>query len=185
MAAWCYGLAGTGYAAFALYLGFGWRGGMRGLALALAVGLTALWAFVDLAFALTQATPLFEVGAMAAQVGHCVDRRRSPDDLAPRAFDATPAQCGFGFGRIHPVVHPTQKHPRPAERYVNPGVAIPSAGFEQKHTDICILGEPVCQRTARRSGADDDIVVRHWHVPASRLKCCYPASNPANAFGAA
>ena len=47
VAAWSYGLAGPGYAAFALYLGFGWRGGVRGLALALAVGLTALWAFVD------------------------------------------------------------------------------------------------------------------------------------------
>jgi putative PEP-CTERM system histidine kinase len=65
VAAWCYGLAGTGYAAFALYLGFGWRGGPRALALTLVVGLTALWAFIDLAFALTQVNALFGIGAMA------------------------------------------------------------------------------------------------------------------------
>ncbi len=38
VAAWSYGLAGVGYTAFALYLGFGWRGGIRGLALTAAVG---------------------------------------------------------------------------------------------------------------------------------------------------
>jgi len=59
VAAWSYGLAGTGYAAYALYLAFASRGGVRSLALALAVGLTALWAFVACAFALTQANPLY------------------------------------------------------------------------------------------------------------------------------
>ena len=35
--------------------GLGWRGGLRGVALAAAVGLTAAWAFLDLLFALTHA----------------------------------------------------------------------------------------------------------------------------------
>jgi len=65
VAAWCYGIAGAGYAAFALYLGLESRGGLRSLALTLAACLTAVWAFLDLAFALTQVSPLFEVGAMA------------------------------------------------------------------------------------------------------------------------
>ena len=103
----------------------------------------------------------------------------------PRAHSMRrPPSARLGFGGIHPVVHPTQEHPRPAERYVDPGVTIPSAGFEQENTDVRVLGEPVCQRAARRSGADDDVVVgRTWHVPSRRAR--YPASNTANAFGAA
>ena len=65
VAAWCYGIAGAGYAAFALYLGLESRGGLRSLALTLAACLTAVWAFLDLAFALTQANGWLEAGAMA------------------------------------------------------------------------------------------------------------------------
>ncbi len=64
VAAWSYGLAGFGYAAFAMYLRFGLRGGLRGVALLAAVGLTAAWAFLDLAFALAQAPILFALGAV-------------------------------------------------------------------------------------------------------------------------
>ena len=64
VAAWSYGLAGFGYLAFAAYLGIGWRGGARGQALLVAVGLTAVWALLDLAFALTQAPLLIFVGAV-------------------------------------------------------------------------------------------------------------------------
>ena len=65
VAAWSDGLAGTCYAVYALYLGFAWRGGVRGLALAVAVGLTAVWSFIAVAFAATQATALYEAGALA------------------------------------------------------------------------------------------------------------------------
>ena len=65
VAAWSYGLAGVGYAVYALYLGAASRGGIRGLALTLAIGLTAAWAFVALAFALTQAPALYVAGGLA------------------------------------------------------------------------------------------------------------------------
>lgn len=65
--AWSYGLAGFGYAAFALQLGFGWRGGLRGLALLATVVLSALWGFFGLAFALS-ASPLMLVGGALADV---------------------------------------------------------------------------------------------------------------------
>ena len=64
VAAWSYGIAGFGYAVFALYLRFGLRGGLRGLALLTAVGLTAAWAFLQLAFALTHAPVYFAFGAV-------------------------------------------------------------------------------------------------------------------------
>ena len=64
VAAWSYGLAGFGYAAFAVYLRFGLRGGLRGVALLTAVGMTAAWAFLNLAFALVHAPVLFALGAL-------------------------------------------------------------------------------------------------------------------------
>jgi len=64
VAAWSYGIAGFGYAVFAIYLGISWRGGPRGLALLIAVGLTAAWALFDLAFALTHAQALMTLGAV-------------------------------------------------------------------------------------------------------------------------
>ena len=63
VAAWSYGLAAIGYAAYALYLGFASRGGVRSVALALTVGLTALWAFISCAFALTEANALYQTAA--------------------------------------------------------------------------------------------------------------------------
>lgn len=64
VAAWSYGIAGVGYAAFALYLGFGLRGGTRGLALLAAAALTAVWAFLSMAFVLSHATVFFALGAV-------------------------------------------------------------------------------------------------------------------------
>jgi putative PEP-CTERM system histidine kinase len=63
-AAWAYGIAGVGYGAFLLYLTLGLRGGMRGLAQALAVGLTAAWALVDMSFVATQVPRLYDLGAL-------------------------------------------------------------------------------------------------------------------------
>ena len=65
VAAWGYGIAGVGYAGFLLFLSFGRRGATRGVALNLAVGLTAAWALVDFAFAMTQSAVLSELGSLA------------------------------------------------------------------------------------------------------------------------
>src|SRR6476619_5375975 len=64
VAAWSYGLAAAGYAAHALYLGLGWRAGVPGLALASAVGVTALRGLVHLLFALTQDSAYYGAGAV-------------------------------------------------------------------------------------------------------------------------
>ena len=65
VAAWSYALAGLGYAAFAIYLRPGTRDGLRGLALFVAVSLTAAWALFDLAFAVTQIPALLVSGSVA------------------------------------------------------------------------------------------------------------------------
>src|SRR5262245_1383213 len=71
VAAWSYGLAAIGYAAYWLYLVFASRGGVRSVAFLLAVGLTAVWALVASAFALTEAKLLYEGAALvdALRVG--------------------------------------------------------------------------------------------------------------------
>jgi len=64
IAAWSYGLAGCGFAAFAIYLRFGLRGGAPGLALLGAVAATAAWALAELAFLLTQLGALYTLGSV-------------------------------------------------------------------------------------------------------------------------
>jgi putative PEP-CTERM system histidine kinase len=67
VAAWSYGLAAVGYAAFAVYLGLGLRGGARGgprgLSLLIAAAVTVAWALVEIAFVLEQAPALHSLGA--------------------------------------------------------------------------------------------------------------------------
>ncbi|HET7033564.1 MAG TPA: XrtA/PEP-CTERM system histidine kinase PrsK [Casimicrobiaceae bacterium] len=65
VASWSYGIAGLAYAAFALYLGAGWHAGTRGLAMIVAVALTALWALFGFGFALTQAREFLTLAALA------------------------------------------------------------------------------------------------------------------------
>src|SRR5262245_28919632 len=62
VAAWSYGLAGFVYSGLAIYLGLGWRGGLRGRALAIAVGLTVAWAVINLLYAMAQAPSLAALG---------------------------------------------------------------------------------------------------------------------------
>src|SRR5512135_2583320 len=62
---WSYGLAGFGYALFALQLGFGWRGGLRGLVLLVAVVLSALWGLLGLGFALSDVPWVLTGNALA------------------------------------------------------------------------------------------------------------------------
>ena len=62
VAAWSYGIAGCAYAAFAIYLGVNWRGGLRALALVIAVSLTAAWAVLNLTFTVIQVPALFAFG---------------------------------------------------------------------------------------------------------------------------
>lgn len=65
--AWSYGLAAFIYAAFALYLAAGWRGGARSRALSVAVALCALWGAAGVAFALWE-NAVFLAGSLLADV---------------------------------------------------------------------------------------------------------------------
>src|SRR4029077_19850524 len=77
--------------------------------------------------------PAVVVALVAADIGHRVDRRRTADDLAAGAFDAATIGIGLGLGEIHPVVQAFFEDAAPAERDLDPRVAVPPAGFEQQH----------------------------------------------------
>ena len=65
VAAWSYGLAAVAYGALAIYLAPGPRGGLRRRSLLAAVGLTAAWALVNLAYVLAPTTDLLALGVAA------------------------------------------------------------------------------------------------------------------------
>ena len=104
-------------------------------------------------------SPAVVIAGVTAHIGHGVDRRRAADDLAARAFEPAPAGRRFGLGEIHPVVLAVEQEVRPAERNLDPGIAIPAAGFEQQNARAFILGQPGGQGAAGGTGADDDDVV--------------------------
>ena len=88
-----------------------------------------------------------------------------PPITLPRAHSiARSSMCGSGLGEIHPVVQAAREDAAPAERNVDPRIAVPAAGFEHQHARV--LGQPVRQRAAGGAGADDDVVVfgcgLHW-----------------------
>ncbi|MGI8894765.1 MAG: XrtA/PEP-CTERM system histidine kinase PrsK, partial [Casimicrobiaceae bacterium] len=62
--AWSYGLAGVGYAFFALRIGIAGPASLRRRALLAALTLTAVWGFLGLAFALSQAPPVLAIGGL-------------------------------------------------------------------------------------------------------------------------
>src|SRR5262249_7257764 len=103
--------------------------------------------------------PAVVVAAVAARIGHGVDRGRPADHLAARAFDAAVRHVRLGFGEIHPVVHAVEQDAAPAERDVDPGVPVPATGLEHEHLGVAVLREAVGKDAARGAGADDDVVV--------------------------
>jgi hypothetical protein len=102
--------------------------------------------------------PAIVIVAVPVIVGHGVDRGRAADDLAARAFDAPAVEVGGGLGEVHPVVQALLQDAAPAERNVDPRIAVPSAGLEHEHLGVRLLGEAIGQGAAGGAGAHDDIV---------------------------
>src|SRR5712671_612781 len=103
--------------------------------------------------------PAVVVAAVAPHIGHGVDRGRTAHHLAARAFDAASAHAVLGLAEIHPVMHAVEQEAWPAERNMDPGVAVPAAGLEQQNLAVAVLREAIRQRAAGGAGADDDVVV--------------------------
>ena len=97
--------------------------------------------------------PALVIAGMAAHIGHRIDRRRAADDAAARAFESAPAGRRFRFREIHPVVLAVEQQMRPAERNLDPRIAVPAARLEQQHAACPCprsAARPRCSRRNRR-----------------------------------
>ena len=103
--------------------------------------------------------PAVVVAAVAAHVGHDVDRRAAAEHLAAHRLDPAVVQPGLGLRVVAPVEHPMLPDLAEPDRDVDQGMGIAPAGFEHQHADRGIGGEPVREHAARGAGADDDVVV--------------------------
>ena len=116
--------------------------------------------------------PAVVVAAVTARIGHGVDRGRAADHLAAGAFDPAAVELRLGLGEIHPVVQAVGEDLAPAERNVDPRVAVPSARFQHQHAGVAVLGQPVGQHATRRARTNDDVVVAfrrgHTRTPHNR-----------------
>src|SRR6266446_6186090 len=83
----------------------------------------------------------------------------SPFSQVSHRLDPATVQSRLGLGVVAPVEHPMLPDPAEPDRNVDQRVGIAAAGFQQQHTYGRISGKPVGEHAARRSGADDDVVV--------------------------
>jgi hypothetical protein len=101
--------------------------------------------------------PALIIAAMTADIDHGIDRGGAADDLAAGAFKGAAVHRDLGFGEVHPVVAALLQYAPPAERDVDPRVAVPTTGFEQQNRDARVLAEAIGKRAPGRAGADNHI----------------------------
>ena len=104
--------------------------------------------------------PLVEVGAMAAEVDHGVDRARASDHAPARQVQAAAAEARLALAEQVPVETGLEDQ-REHGRNVQLGRRVLSARLEQQHLDLRILTESRGEHAPRRPGADDHVISRH------------------------
>jgi len=82
----------------------------------------------------------------------------SPRSLAARTLDAPTGDRLFGLAEIAPVVQALLQNLAPAERDVDPRVAVPAAGLQKQHGNIGIGSQPVREDAPGRARTHDDVV---------------------------
>ena len=108
--------------------------------------------------------PAIVIAAVAARIGHDVDRRRTAEHLAAHRLDPAVVEIGFGLGLIAPIEHRLVVHPSHAKRDRNIGMPVRRPGFEQQHGRAVILGEPVGEHAAGGPRPHDDVVIPVGHA---------------------
>ena len=103
--------------------------------------------------------PVIVVGGLPAHVDHGVDRRRAAEHLAARIVERASVQPRFGLGLEHPVGARVADREQVADRDVEPDPVVVPAGFEQQHAVLRVGGQAIGKHAARRTRADDDVIV--------------------------
>ena len=111
--------------------------------------------------------PGVEVERLAAHPDQAVDRTRSTQDLAARHRDHTVRGIWLRFGLVEPVGGGVVDQQAEGKWHAGVGVAR-RARFQQEYLVGGYLGQPSRQCAARRTRANDDVVVL-GHFPGSLL----------------
>ena len=108
--------------------------------------------------------PAVEVGAVAAEVDHRVDRARPADHAAAREVEPPTPEPRLGLAEEVPVqagLEDDREHGGDVQ--LRRGVG--AAGLEQQHGDVGVLAEAGGEHAARRPCADDH-VISHGSAPS-------------------
>src|SRR5690606_22931536 len=109
--------------------------------------------------------PVVEVVRLSAVVHHGVDRARPPHHLAARPVAGAVAELRRRSARVAPVNARIEVRAAIAEGNADPPAAVAAARLEHQHPAPG-RGEPRGEHAARRTRADDDVVVRCQAVGA-------------------
>src|SRR5207249_11116141 len=81
------------------------------------------------------------------------------EHLAAHRLDPPIVEPGLGLRVVAPVEHAVLPELAEPDRDVDQGIRVAPAGLQKQHADRRIGGEPIGENAARRSRADDDVVV--------------------------
>ena len=110
---------------------------------------------------IAQRPPVVEVGFLAADMDHGVDRTRPAEHLAARPIALAPVECRLRLGAVHPVDAGIVERLTVTDRHLDPQPPIAAPGLEQQHLVGAALAEPRGEHAPGRSRADDDVVEAH------------------------
>ena len=102
--------------------------------------------------------PAVVVDAMAADIDHRVDRRRTAQHLAARLVADAPAEARLRHRVEGPVVDAGRHHRDRAGRHVDERAVAAAAGLEHADGHGRVLGQPPGDDAAARTAAHDDVV---------------------------
>ena len=111
--------------------------------------------------------PLIVVGAVAADIDHGVDRRRSAEPLAARLIADAAVEALLRHGVEGPVVDVAGDHQHQRERRRHHPIVVLAAGIQQRHRGLRILRQPSRHRAAAGAAAHhhEIVCIRHAYFP--------------------
>ena len=110
-------------------------------------------------------TPLLVIQRMPARVDHRIDRRGASQHLAARHEYFAVVAMRLRLGGELPIEAGMGAQPSHPEGHVDVGIPVAAAGLQEKDRGIAILAQAVREDAARRSGSDDDVIIR-FHIAA-------------------
>ena len=111
--------------------------------------------------------PFVIILGLAADVQQTVQRTGTAQHLAPGPVQPSAVEPRIRIGSVAPVHRRIMHGLEVAHRHMNPGVGVPSSGFQQQHPDIRILGQSRRDGTSSgtRPGHDEIVGVGIvWHA---------------------